>query len=90
MIRVSLKVQNSKEEMEYALPISEVDLLAARKACAVWLKGRKFNPFDGAWGVQMEHDFIRPNVPWFGKLSDFDRIIALHAIADRKCRIVPE
>lgn len=87
-LRVSLRVgkgRNAKTQ-EYSLPISAGDLKAARKGYKTWAKARgPQNPLDGAWGGQIEHGFIRPNVPWFSELKDFDRIIALHAIADTFC-----
>ena len=88
MIYVALRVGGGKKELEYSLPISADDLMSARAAFKTWMKGRKFSPLDGAWGVQVEHGFIRPNLPWYSKLKDFDRIIALHAIADKHCRVL--
>lgn len=88
MINVALRVGKSKRELEYSLPVSEVDLDNARAGCKAWMKMNPMNPLDGAWGVQLEHGFIYKSVQWYSKLRDFDRIIALHAIADKHCRIV--
>lgn len=92
MVRFTLKVGRSrKQEQDHSLPVSEADLLDARKRFRAWDKARgPQNPLDGAWGTQIEYGFIRPNVQWFAGLKDFDRIIALHAIADRSCRIVKD
>lgn len=90
-LRIALRVGRGRNapKQEYSLPINEADLEAARKGYRVWAKGQGAqNPLDGAWGTQIEYGFIRPNVPWFAQLKDFDRIIALHAIADRFCEIV--
>jgi hypothetical protein len=88
VIVVALRVRGEKRELEYSLPVSADDLLSARAAFKKWMKSRTFNPLDGAWGVQVEYGFVRPQVPWYSKLKDFDRIIAMHAIADKTCRIV--
>ena len=90
MLRIALRLRGSRKEIEYSLPVTEEDLTAARKACRKWMKTQTFNPLDGAWGVQVEYGFIRPNVLWYAKLKDLDRLIALHAIADRHCKIVEE
>lgn len=88
MIYVALRVRGERREIEYSLSVSADDLMSARAAFKVWNKGRVYSPLDGAWGVQVEYDFIRPKIAWYAKLKDFDRIIALHAITGRTCRIV--
>lgn len=90
MIRISMRIGGRRDELEYVLPITEADLWAARRGCAAWMRANPMSPLDGAWGVQIETGFIRPSVPWYKGLSDFDRIIALHAIADKYCRVVKD
>ena len=87
-LRVTLRVGlGLRVTQEHSLPISAAELASARKEYKVWAKAQgPQNPLDGAWGTQIEYGFIRPNVPWFASLKDFDRIIALHAIADKFCR----
>ncbi len=87
MIRVGLRFRNSKDEIEYLLPITEPQLVEAREGCRAWLEANPHNPLEGAWGVHVEELYIRRHVLWFCKLDDFDRLIALHAIADKHCKI---
>ena len=91
-VRFELRTHGRRGDWyEYSLPtVSREQLDAARKGCEAWLAANPHDPLKGAFGIQVEYGFIYKEVPWYAKLSDFDRLIAFHAIADVKFRYVQD
>lgn len=91
-IRFQLRTNGRKGEwIDYSLPsVSREQMEEARKGCAAWLSANPHDELRGAWGIHVEYGFIYKQVPWYAGLGDFDRMIALHAIADSKFRFIDE